>query len=104
MFWFILLDIKDLYYDIFPNLLWNIKFGIMALSLAKENEQNPCSFSIFFEGKKRSVHFRLNSKIFYTKFAEKNRYLNSSRKNTLYQKKNRLKWNLGSEFFIILNS
>jgi hypothetical protein len=65
-----------------------LKIGIIALSLAKEGKIFFSLFAIVFLGKKnRATHLRFLYKVLRDEFGKKNGYLNSSRKNTQFQKK-----------------
>jgi hypothetical protein len=103
MVWFILVDLR-VFLSIFLDLFRYLTIGIRALSLAKEGKNFLVLFADFLKGKKGATHFRLNSETFCSEFVEKIGYLNSSRKNTQFQKKNQSKWSLGSEVINILNS
>jgi transposase len=62
-------------------------------------------FAEFFLGKKKkAAHFRFRYKVLRVEFGKKIVYLNSSRKNTQFQKTNQPKRSLGSKVMSILNS
>jgi hypothetical protein len=91
----------EIYLQIYSRYL---TIGIRALSLAKEGENFWLFLQIFSKEKRGRRTSGSDLKLFEHNFSKQIGYLNSSQKNTQFQKKNQPKWSSGSEVMNILNS